>query len=201
LKYLKIDSSQSLKKFNPTINDSRESKTEPKTTHILKAFKMFLVSSDFFVWHPFKERMSSPKFVKKDPSCQQWLPDINNAWWLSVLNSTGSYNSQSKTRWYKIFEYGVMNVITIYIQMGIIYSDYKLCARWVLLVTPDSSSCLLGCSVRVLPPPLLLINCLSCSPLGGPGPPPFPPPGLTPFFSGSRHLPASTSATVNNIQE
>jgi hypothetical protein len=28
-----------------------------------------------------------------------------------------------------------------------------------------------GCSMRVLPPPLLLINCWSCSPLKGPGPP------------------------------
>ncbi len=53
---------------------------------------------------------------------------------------------------------------------------YVLCARWVLVVTLDSSSSLLGCSMRVLPPPLLLINCLSCSPLGGPGPLPFPPP-------------------------
>ncbi len=72
-----------------------------------------------------------------------------------------------------------------------------LCAWWVLVVTPDSSSSLPGCSMRVLTPPLLLINCLSCSPLGGPGPPPFPSPGLTPFPSGSMHLPALSSATVN----
>ncbi len=73
------------------------------------------------------------------------------------------------------------NVITIYIQNGIIHSDYILCARWVLLVTPDSSSSLPGRSMRVLPPPLLLINCLSRSPLGGPGPPPFPLPWVDPI--------------------
>jgi hypothetical protein len=87
------------------------------------------------------------------------------------------------------------NIVTIYIQMEFIHSDYILCAWWVLLVTPDSSSSLPGCSMRVLPTPLLLINCLSCSPPGVPGPPPFPPPGLTPFPSGSRHLPTSSSAT------
>jgi hypothetical protein len=87
------------------------------------------------------------------------------------------------------------NTITIYIQMVIIHSDYVLCARWVSFVTPDSSSSLPVCSMRMLPPPLLLINCLSCSPSGGPGPPPFPPLGLTPFPSGSRHLPVSSSAT------
>ncbi len=59
--------------------------------------------------------------------------------------------------------------------MVIIHSDYILCARWVLLFTPDSSSSLPGCSMRVLPPPLLLINCLSCSPHGGLGPPPLSP--------------------------
>jgi hypothetical protein len=71
--------------------------------------------------------------------------------------------------------------------------NYILCARWVLFITPDSSSSLPGCSIGVLPPPLLLINCLSCFPPGGPGP---PPPGLTPFPSGSRHLPASSLATL-----
>jgi hypothetical protein len=80
------------------------------------------------------------------------------------------------------------NIITIYIQMVIIHSDYILCARSVLLVTPDSFSSLPGCSMRVLPPPMLLNNCLSCSPLGGPGPPLFPPPGLTPFPSGTSTL-------------
>jgi hypothetical protein len=66
-------------------------------------------------------------------------------------------------------------------KMVVIHSDYILCARWVLLVTLDSSSSLPGRSMTVLLPPLLLINCLSYSTLGGPGPPPFPPPGLTPF--------------------
>jgi hypothetical protein len=85
------------------------------------------------------------------------------------------------------------NIIAVYIQMVISHSDYILCAWWVLLVTPDSSSSLLNCSMRVLPLPLLLINCLSFSPHWRA--PPFPPPGLTPFPSGFRHLPASSSAT------
>ncbi len=86
-----------------------------------------------------------------------------------------------------------LNTVTIYIQNGnlFILFNYVLCARWVSFVTPDSSPSLPDCSMRVLPPPLLLINCLS----GGPGPPPFPTPGLTPFPSGSRHPPASSSAT------
>jgi hypothetical protein len=43
---------------------------------------------------------------------------------------------------------------------GIVHSDYVLCARWVSSVKPDSSSSLPVCSMRVLPPHLLLINCL-----------------------------------------
>ncbi len=52
-----------------------------------------------------------------------------------------------------------------------------------------------SCSMRLLSPPLLAVNCLSCSPLGGPGPPSFLPPGLTPFPSGSRHHPTSSLDT------
>jgi hypothetical protein len=87
------------------------------------------------------------------------------------------------------------NIITVYIQNG----NYSQWLHTLCTMGPPCyaglSSNLLGCSMRVLPPPLLLINCLSCSLPGGPGPPPFPPPGLTPFPSGSRHLPASSSAT------
>jgi hypothetical protein len=90
---------------------------------------------------------------------------------------------------YRILEIFTYKMITI-------RSIYVLCAQWVLCVTPDSSSYLPCRSLRLLPPPLLMFNCLSCSPLGGPGHPPFPPPGLTPFPSGSRHLPASLSDTI-----
>jgi hypothetical protein len=86
------------------------------------------------------------------------------------------------------------NIDNIYIQ-NTIHHIYVICARWVLFVTPDSSSHLPCRSIRLLPPPLLVINSLSCYPLGGPGPPPFPQPRLTPFPSGSRHLPASLSDT------
>ncbi len=79
--------------------------------------------------------------------------------------------------------------------MVTIHSDYVFHALWVLLDTPDSSTSLPGHSMKVLPFPLLLINCLSCTPLGGSGPPPFPPPGLTPFPSRFRHLPASSLDT------
>ncbi len=44
-----------------------------------------------------------------------------------------------------------------------------LCQAWPFF--PSSSS-----SVRLLSPPLLAVNCLSCSPLGGPGPPSSPHP-------------------------
>ncbi len=50
-----------------------------------------------------------------------------------------------------------------------------LCTMGLLChVGQDSSSSFPVCSMRVLPPPLLLINCLSCSLSGGPGSPPFP---------------------------
>jgi hypothetical protein len=65
------------------------------------------------------------------------------------------------------------NIFNDYIQMVIIHSNYILCARWFLFVTPDSSSSLPCCSMRVLSPPLLVINCLSSSPPVGSGPPPF----------------------------
>jgi hypothetical protein len=54
-------------------------------------------------------------------------------------------------------------------------------------------------SMRVLSPPLLAVNCLSCSPLGGSGPPSFPPPGLTPFPSGSRQHPIPLSDTISPL--
>jgi hypothetical protein len=73
------------------------------------------------------------------------------------------------------------DIIAVYIQNGNFHSDYILCARWVLLVTPDSSSSFPGCSMRVLPPSLLLINSLSCSPLGGRALPHSPLPGWPHF--------------------
>jgi hypothetical protein len=109
--------------------------------------------------------------------------------WLILLKQ-----SKNKMVRYWIWCHGILLLFTY--KMVIIHNDYILCARWILLVTPDSSSSLPGCSMRVLAPPLLLINYLSCSPPGGPGPPPFPPPGLTPFPSGSRHLPTSLLASL-----
>ncbi len=107
-----------------------------------------------------------------------------------------SWNKEKKRQWVIWIRcHGTLLLFTC--KMAIIPSNYVLCARWVLFVTPDSSSCLLCCSMRVLPPPLLVLNCLSCSPPGGLGPPPFPPPRLTPFPSGSRHLPASSSDTIS----
>jgi hypothetical protein len=96
----------------------------------------------------------------------------------------------------EIFECGVTKHYYYLHTNGIVHSDYVLCAQWVSFVTPDSSSSLPTCSMRVLPPHLLLFNCLSCPLSGGQGPPPFPALGLTPFPSGSGHLPASSSATI-----
>ncbi len=53
-----------------------------------------------------------------------------------------------------------------------------------------------GCSMRVLSSPLLLINCLSCSPLGGPGPPPFPYP-----ISLRVHAPSRAFVGYNNYEK
>ncbi len=127
--------------------------------------------------------------------CQTWLWHTSEdeckwfiAIWFILLKQSkiGQWDTQIRC-------HGTLVMFTY--KMVTIHSIYVLCARWVLFVTPDSSSRLPCCSIRLLPPPLLVFNCLSCSPLGGPGPPPFPPPGLTPFPSGSRHLPASLSDT------
>jgi hypothetical protein len=75
---------------------------------------------------------------------------------------------------------------------------YILCAWWVLDVASDPSCCPPGSPMGVSSPPLLQINCLSCSPLGGPGSPSAPFPKLTPFPSGSTHLPIPPSATVGS---
>jgi hypothetical protein len=104
-----------------------------------------------------------------------------------------------ETEQYKTMRYSntVSLIIgNIYIQMLTIHSINVLCSRWVLFVMPDSSSRLPCCSMRLLPPPLLVLNWLYCSRLGGPGLPHTPPPPkLTPFPSGSRHIPASSSDT------
>jgi hypothetical protein len=84
------------------------------------------------------------------------------------------YSPETKQKQDGEIEYGVIEYYYYLHTNGIIHSDYILCARWVLLVTPDSSSSLPGCSMRVLPPSLLLINFLSCSLPGGSGPPPLP---------------------------
>ncbi len=81
----------------------------------------------------------------------------------------------------EIFECGVKKHYYYLHTNGIVYSDYVLCAWWVSFVTPDSSSSLPACSMRVLPPPLLLINCLSCCLSGEPVPSPIPPPQVDPI--------------------
>ncbi len=86
---------------------------------------------------------------------------------------------QNKTMRYSDTGSGILVIFTY--KMVTIHSIYVLCAQWVLFVTPDSSSCLPCHSIRLLTPPLLVINCLSCSPLGGPGPPQFPHPGWPHF--------------------
>ncbi len=117
--------------------------------------------------------------------------------WIQMVYCHFIYSPETKqTRQWdiSILCYGTSVIFTY--KMVTIHSNMELCAWWVLFVMPDSSSHPPCCSMRLLPPPLLVINCLSCSPPGGLGPPPFPPPGLTPFPSGSRHLPASPSATI-----
>ncbi len=66
-----------------------------------------------------------------------------------------------------------------------------LCHTWPFF--PSSSR-----SMMLLSPPLLAVNCLSHSLPGGPGPHLSPPPGLTPFSSGSRQHPTPLSDTMLN---
>jgi hypothetical protein len=106
------------------------------------------------------------------------------------------YSPETKQNKAVIFERGVTKHYYYLHTNGIIHSDFVLCARWVPFVTADSSSSLPVCSMRVLPPSSAADQLLILFPSGGPGPPPFPPLRLTPFPSGSRHLPASSSATV-----
>ncbi len=71
-----------------------------------------------------------------------------------------------------------------------------LCAWWVLDVASSQSSCPPSSPMDVLSPSLLQTNCLSCSPLGGPGPPSASQTMVTPFPSGSTHSLIPLSATL-----
>ncbi len=145
-----------------------------------------------------KEKLENIFFHTKNGNVS--VPDATMTYirgWMQMVYCHMIYSSeteQNKTMRYLDMVSWISG--NIYIQMVTIHSVYKLCAQWVLFVTPDSSPGLPCCSIRLLLPPLLVIDCLSCSLLGGPGSPHTPPPGLTPFPSGSRHLPASPSNTV-----
>ncbi len=111
------------------------------------------------------------------------VPDMTMVYirgWMQMVYCQMIYSPETKQN--KTVRYLKMvsrDIITVYIQNGdysLLLHNYVLCARWVFFVTPDSSSNLPGCSMGVLPSPLLLMNCLSCSLSRGPGPPPSPPP-------------------------
>ncbi len=59
------------------------------------------------------------------------------------------------------------------------------CHAWLFF--PSSS-----CSMWLLTPSLLAVNCLSCSPSGGPGPPSFPPPLVDPISLRYQAMPHSS---------
>ncbi len=91
----------------------------------------------------------------------------------------------------------ILFTFTIYNEARTAVSQrYKLCAWWVLDVTSSPSGCPPGSPMDVLPLPLLQINCFSCYPLGGPGPPSAPLSMVTPFPSGSTHSLTSPSAAI-----
>jgi hypothetical protein len=125
---------------------------------------------------------------------QQWRTSEDECRWFIAIWFI--LLKQSKIRQWYIWIWCQGTLLLFIYKMVIIHNNYVLCAQWVLFVTPDSSFSLPCCSMRVLPLPLLVINCLSCPLPGGPCPPPFPPPRLTPFPSGSRHLPTSSSDTI-----
>jgi hypothetical protein len=67
---------------------------------------------------------------------------------------------------------------------------YISCAWWVLDVASDPSCCPPGSPMGVLSPPLLQINCLSCSSLGRPGLLSSPSPNWPHFPQGPRTHPS-----------
>ncbi len=96
-------------------------------------------------------------------------------------------NNQSKT-----LDYIHTFVIIIYNRTTIIVSQYYvLCAWWVLDVASSPSGSPPGSPMDVMSPPLLQINCLSCSLLGGQGPPPPPPHSWWPHFPQGPRIPCS----------
>ncbi len=90
-----------------------------------------------------------------------------------------SWNRADKTMRY--LDTALWNIGKFTYKMVTIHRIYVLCARWVLFVMPDSSSRLPFRSISLLPPPLLVINSLSCSPLGGGRPFPMPPTRVDPI--------------------
>jgi hypothetical protein len=81
-------------------------------------------------------------------------------------------NNQGKTS-----DYIRTIIVTIYNKTMVTASQYYvLCACLVLDVALDPSCSHPSSPMGVSPPPLLQINCLSCSLPGGPGPPSAPSP-------------------------
>ncbi len=101
--------------------------------------------------------------------------------WL-VCTSEDEWKWLFTTMWFILLKqiikvrHQITYTFTIYDGLGFVASQhYILCAWWVLDVALDQSCCPPGSPMNVSPLPLLQINCLSCSPLGGPGhlrPPP-----------------------------
>jgi hypothetical protein len=83
---------------------------------------------------------------------------------------------QSKIRQWDIWIWCHGTLLLFTYKMVIIHSNYVLCARWVLFVMLDSSSHLPCCSMRVLPPPLLILF-----PAWRAGPSPIPPTWVDPI--------------------
>ncbi len=123
---------------------------------------------------------------------RSWL-DVNRsycAWRDRVvhqrMNAKGFLLPYDLFSWNKLTTVRYLNMvtwstITIYIQNGSCSQYYTLCARWVLVVMPDSSSSLPGCYMRVLHPSSAADQLLILLPAWRAGPSPIPLPRVDPI--------------------